>query len=112
MSVIVDQTWVKNWGGRPTVSERDLIVSWLITKDKAWHPTLKSFPPFCLVKAKQSIEIPCPYSVGIVAGYNPDGTLQIRQSPDVDPVSVSADALEVVGYWKGLDQEEMNRFLS
>ena len=112
MSLIVDQSWKKDWEGKPTRFQKDTIVSWLSTQPKAWREVLVAFPPFCMVRAKKAMEVPCPYSVGIVTGYDADGRLLVCQDPHSEPELVSWDDLEVVGFWKDLSSKQVDRFLS
>lgn len=113
MSLIVDQSWVKDWRGAPTPFQKDLLASWLSTQSRQWHPLLKEFPPFCLVKAKTTtMDVPCPFSVAVVNAYYEDGTLAISQEPFGENVAVSPDDVEVVGYWKGLNPDAIQRLLS
>lgn len=112
-SLIVDQTWVGDWGGAPTKEQQDTIVSWLSTKrlGGSMRKLLVSFPPFCLVKATKTLEVPCPYSVAIVAGYDDEGRLLVRQDPYGEFIPVSPEDLQVVGLWKGLGPRDVERYL-
>jgi hypothetical protein len=112
MSLLVDQTWVKEWEGKPTTFQKDLIVSWLIIQRREWYPLMKTFPPFCLVRAKKMLEVPCPYSIGIVRAYYDDGTVAVSQEPESEFTPVNTEDLEIVGFWKGLNQQAMKRLLS
>ena len=116
MSLMVDQSWVNDWKGRPTDFQKDHIVSWLTLQKKEWHPLLEKFPPFCIVKAKAGkvLEIPCPFSVAIVYAYYEDGTLALGYEPGLEPdelTPVSPDDLEVVGFWKHLDHHTIHHLL-
>jgi len=112
MSLIVDQSWVKDWAGKPTQFQKDTIVSWLTLQPKEWRELLVAFPPFCTVRAKKELEVPCLYSLGIVTGYDSDGRLLVRQDPHSEPELVSWEDLEVVGFWKELSPNMVDRFLS
>jgi hypothetical protein len=112
MSLVVDQTWVKDWEGKPTIEQKDLIVSWLSFQKKEWRSVLHAFPPFCLVKARRMMDTPCPFSVGFVSAYYDDKTVAVQQEPDTNPVPVLVEDLEVVGFWKHLNHEAIKRLFS
>jgi hypothetical protein len=109
MSLVVDQTWVKDWEGKPTIEQKDLIVSWLSFQKKEWHPVLQDFPPFCLVRARRMMDTPCPFSVGIVTAYYDDNTVAVKQEPETEAVPVLVEDLEVVGFWKNLDHKAIKK---
>lgn len=116
MTLMADQSWVEEWKAKPTAFQKDLIVSWLSTQKKEWHPLFEKFPPFCIVKAKEGklLETPCPFSVCVVRAYYEDGTLAISYEPTDDLAeltSVSPDDVEVVGFWKGLDHRTVHHLL-
>jgi len=112
MSLILDQTWVETWKGKPTPEQKDHIVCWLTLQKKEWRGTLIEFPPFCLVRAKRTMDIPCPFSLGFVAAYHGDGFVAVQQEPFSTPVVVAMEDLEVVGFWKHLDHEAVRHLLS
>lgn len=116
MSLMVDQSWVGEWRGKPSAFEKDYIVSWLTLQKKEWHPLLEKFPPFCIVRAKAGkfLEAPCPFSVAIVRAYFEDGTLAVSYDPSTDLeelFSVNPEDVEIEGYWKSLDSRTIHRLL-
>lgn len=112
MSLIVDQSWVKEWQGKPTAFQRDVVVSWFSQQDRAWRALMAAFPPFCLVSAKRTLEVPCPHSVGFVMGYTEAGSLEIAQEPGGAVAVVSPDDLSVVGFWKDLTPQAISNLFS
>jgi len=69
------------------------------------------FPMWCLVKANRKILIPWPETVGIVTSYYENGeVLEIQQCPsDKNKANCLLEWLEVVGYWRGLTSEKMQK---
>ena len=104
MSLLIDQSWTREWvAGQPDSKQRDAATQWLRAQPSGLHPVLMRFPPLCVVQSTQPQEVPYPYTVGIVNGYNPDGTLAVSQEPGSPPVPCNPDTLRVVSFWKGLN---------
>ena len=105
MGMIIDQTWVSSWtSGLPTASQLSHIANWVMSTPRETHELLCVFPPLAVVKGKRrDMEVPYPWTVGIVSSYHPDNKIGVRQEPTADEVLVNADDLEVVGFWKSFN---------
>jgi len=104
MSLIIDQTWVADWmAGIMTPEEFGYMKTWLVGTPSASAKLLTRFPPMALVRGKTPLEVPYPFSVGIVSGYRGQNEVGVQQSPKSEMVYVSADLLEVVGFWKSFN---------
>jgi len=60
------------------------------------------FAPGCLVRARVRLAVPAPGTVGIVVGYNADGEVMVKRSPDAVLAAGCKQAwIEVVdpNYW-------------
>jgi len=110
---VIDQSWVSEWVSKvASPQEARTCREWLHSLPPAQHALLQQFPPLCLVQGRRPLEVPYVFTVGIVVGYEPDGTLHVRQTPEDSSVLVSAEDLKVVGYWRGLSPEVVRKILS
>jgi hypothetical protein len=109
---VIDQTWVDEWTKAfVTKEEADICNEWLKLVPPEWFDILQRFPLLCMVRSKRPLDVPYPFTVGIVTGYLEDGRLFLRQDPQGDDVPVDADDLEVAGFWKGLTTDVVRKLL-
>lgn len=102
-SLIIDQSWVREWtSGAPSEQQLEHLFTWLRTAPNNLRPLILNFPPMCVVKPTRALEVPYPGTVAIVASYNTDGRVGIRQEPSSDIVFVLPSDITVVGCWKGM----------
>jgi hypothetical protein len=111
------QPWVEDWR-RPGEPPPDA-VEWIRSRPECLHVTMRAFPPNCVVRAKVPLRIPAVGTCGIVTTYlAPNDVfvgvrLTVRQTPSsvLRAECYPAD-LEVVGYWRGLTPEFIDKVLA
>lgn len=104
MALIIDQTWVSEWQtGIMTPEEFGYMKQWLVGTPAASSMLLTRFPPMALVRGKVPLEVPYPFSVGLVGGYRGQDEVGVQQTPQDKMVYVPATSLEVVGFWKSFN---------
>lgn len=118
-----DQDWRAAWEAGP-LAPADVAegAAWMRSRPDSVKALMKRFPPASLVRAAAA-----PDEVGIVTSYHephedkscpwcegaaPEGLVGVRAEPaDTTFVHHRPEALEVVGFYKGLTREEVARLL-
>lgn len=104
MSLLIDQTWVGSWkDGVPTQEQAARLLRWLSTVPADFRELVCAFPPLSLVRGRVPLEVPYPWTVGLVSSYHSQGVLGVRQDPSSDEVLVPSEKLCLVGFWKALN---------
>lgn len=103
MSLLIDQTWVREWPKRnATPVYREALVRWYLGLPAAFQDLAEKFPIHCLVCGDKNLDLPFPGTVGVVRAYQDTGNLLVSQHPDEEPVAVPSDRLELVTCWYGV----------
>jgi hypothetical protein len=93
-------------------------VEYLLQLSPGSLPTVIKFPPSCVVKAKDGVELACPRKgfYGLVTSYTRDGSdVKVTPAPYDKEAQFAGmcdpDWLEVVGYWRGLTPDKVRSII-
>jgi len=103
----IRQDWVIEWMMEGVPPEDGEALVWMRTRPRSLQRAMVQFPPSCVVRPRVELRIPARGTVGIVAKYIERGDGQILLGVIQHPLGLvcaecSLEALEAVGYWRGM----------
>jgi len=107
-----DDKWLAEFTEPKEIPEST--VSYLMHLSPGCLDTVLKFPPSCVVRAKDGVDVACPRKgfYGIVTSYTRDGSeVKVTPAPYDKEARFAGmcdpDWLEVVGYWQGLTPDKV-----
>ena len=107
------QPWIEGWLARE-MNPDEATLEWLRNLPERIRDTVVQFPPSCLVKTVECVNLKCPApgTVGIVMSYFEAGTLGVVQSPKgIVRAQCMPTDLEAVAYRPPCDPDWMKKVL-
>jgi len=104
------EDWIKEWQ-EGTVEFDEATVEWMQSRPDDVKAVMRNFPPSCLVRAKEGVELVCPApgTTGVIRSYyhGADGVqISVAEHPESDMwAHCDPEWLEVVGFYRDLDME-------
>ena len=107
-----DQKWLAEFTEPAEIPQST--VDYLLHLTPGCRDTVVKFPPSCVVKAKDGVDVACPRKgyYGLVTSYTMDGSdVKVTPAPYDKEAQFAGmcdpEWLEVVGYWRGLTREKV-----
>lgn len=100
-SLLIDQTWVRGWDKVQLTdgTVRDNL-QWFLGRSPEVQELILRFPPSCVVRGTDDLEVPFYGTCALVCGYVGGDRVQVRQDPKAaDAVIVAASELTYVMPW-------------